>query len=320
MPLYQKGATVERAIASVLAQTVGDFELVVVDDGSTDAGPALARACRDRRVTVVGQANAGVAAARNRGIAATAGDLVAFLDADDRWEPDFLETILRLRGAFPHCAMFATRYRVVAPDGWSRPARVRGVPAGAWEGVLGDYFAVAAASEPPVWTSAVAITRAALLEAGCFAVGVSSGEDLLLWAQVAARHPVAWCGVPKAWFWPPAAVNARPNRLPQVPDVVGSGLTRLLREAQGGERDSLLRYVALWHRMRGVVWLHAGEPVRARAEFRESARHAWTPRAAVLSLLTWIPGRTALYRLVGTGGAAGRRRLSAGAGGGGRPR
>jgi glycosyltransferase involved in cell wall biosynthesis len=317
MPLYEKGATVGRAVASVLAQTVADFELVVVDDGSTDGGPAAARAFADPRVRVLGQANAGVSAARNRGIAATTGELVTFLDADDRWERDFLETILRLRKSYPSCAMFATRYTVVAPDGRTRPAYVHGVRPDTWEGIIADYFGLAAASEPPVWTSAVAITRAALSEAGGFPEGVSSGEDLLLWARVAARHPVAWSGVPKAWFWPPAGVNSRPNRLPQLPDAVGRGLAALLRDAAPARRRGLRRYVALWHRMRGVVWMHVGELERARGEFRESARLSRTLRVAVLSLLTRVPGKVALYRLLSSGDASRWRRPTARWGGAG---
>lgn len=301
MPLYEKGETVGRALASVLAQSCGNFDLVVVDDGSTDAGPSIVRACADPRVRVITQANAGVAAARNRGIAETTGELVAFIDADDRWEPDFLETVLRLREKFPACGMMATRYAVVSPDGRTRPSFVSGVDSGAWEGILDDYFGVAAASEPPVWTSAVAITRAALNEAGEFEVGVTSGEDLLMWARVAARHPVAWCSVPKACFWPPPAINARPNRLPQTPDVVGHGLAALLREAGPAQRTGLRRYVALWHRMRGVVWMHVGELGRARAEFRASARLEPTLRLAVLFTLTLLPGRVALYRYLRRG-------------------
>jgi glycosyltransferase involved in cell wall biosynthesis len=308
IPLYEKGETVGRALASVLAQSYRDFELVVVDDGSTDEGPSVVRACADERVRVVTQANAGVSAARNRGIAETTGGLVAFLDADDRWEPDFLETILRLRATCPSCSMFATRYAVVSPGGLSRPSRIRGVRPGPWEGVLEDYFGVASVSEPPVCTSAVAITRDALREVGGFAAGVTSGEDLLMWARVAALHSVAWCSVPKASVWPPPQINARPDRLPQLPDVVGPALAHLCAAAAPGRRSGLRRYVALWHRMRGVVWLNVGELERARGEFRESFCHDRTLRVAALNFLTWLPGRVRLYRLLSTGSVPRERR------------
>jgi glycosyltransferase involved in cell wall biosynthesis len=303
IPLYEKGETIGRALDSVLAQGCRDFELIVVDDGSTDAGPSVVRACSDPRVRMVTQAHAGVSAARNRGLAETTGDLVAFLDADDRWESDFLETILRLREKFPSCSMFATRYEVVSPGGLSQPAHIRGVQPQPWEGILEDYFGVAAVSEPPVCASAVAITRAALLRAGGFAAGATSGEDLLMWARVAAHNPVAWCSVPKVSVWPPAAINARPDRLPQLPDVVGRALADLYDAAAPGRRVSLRRYVALWHRMRGVVWMNVGDLERAREEFRASARLDRTIRVAALNLLTWLPGRVRLYRLLSSGTA-----------------
>jgi hypothetical protein len=167
-----------------------------------------------------------------------------------------------------------------------------------WEGVIEDYFAMAAAAEPPVWTSAVAITSSALARCGGFENGVTAGEDLLLWARVAATHDVAYCSTPKASFWPPPRVNARPGRLPQVPDRVGRGLADLLRDAVPARRASLRRYVALWHRMRGVVWMHAGDQNLARAEFTRAARLAASVRLAALYALTLLPGRTAVYRLL----------------------
>lgn len=94
MPAYNAAATIARSIDSVLAQTLGDLELIVIDDASTDATVALVEryASSDARVRLVRQPqNAGVAAARNAGMAVARGDYVAFLDSDDRWHPRKLE-------------------------------------------------------------------------------------------------------------------------------------------------------------------------------------------------------------------------------------
>ena len=91
IPLYQTEAYIETALASVLAQTYGDFEVIVVDDGSRDRGPEIVRARGDARVRLVTQANRGLAGARNTGIRELRGEFVALLDADDAWLPQKLE-------------------------------------------------------------------------------------------------------------------------------------------------------------------------------------------------------------------------------------
>jgi hypothetical protein len=96
IPLYNKSAYISRALSSVLAQTHPPFEVIVVDDGSTDDGPEQVLACADPRVRLIRQANKGPGGARNTGLAQVKGRYVSFLDADDEWFPHFLET------AIPH--------------------------------------------------------------------------------------------------------------------------------------------------------------------------------------------------------------------------
>ena len=94
IPLFNKAQYVTRAIDSVFAQTYQDFEIVVVDDGSTDGGPELVQKYRDPRLRLVRQPNQGPGAARNCGIQETTAPYLAFLDADDEWLPDFLSRYL----------------------------------------------------------------------------------------------------------------------------------------------------------------------------------------------------------------------------------
>lgn len=93
IPTYNRAATLPRAVASVLAQTCGDFELIVVDDGSTDDTPALVAAITDGRVRCIRQENRGVSAARNAGARAANGRYLAFLDSDDAALPHWLERL-----------------------------------------------------------------------------------------------------------------------------------------------------------------------------------------------------------------------------------
>jgi hypothetical protein len=94
VPLYNKGPYVLRAISSILVQTIADLEVIVVDDGSTDEGPALVRRLSDPRIRIVRQVNGGPGLARNRGVAEARAPYVAFLDADDEWLPVYLEAAL----------------------------------------------------------------------------------------------------------------------------------------------------------------------------------------------------------------------------------
>jgi len=194
IPLYNKAPHIGRAIRSVLCQTVTDFEVIVVDDGSTDDGAALVSALQssDSRLKLVRQENQGVSAARNRGIAEASSDFIAFLDADDEWGSDHLETLLRLRESFPEVGAYATVYSYVNTQGKPVPAKFRGIPAPPWEGILPDYFKSAALGDPPVWSSAVAIPHKIFSELGFFKVRETVGEDLDMWGRIALQQSIAF--------------------------------------------------------------------------------------------------------------------------------
>ncbi len=206
IPLFNKARHIRRAIHSVLAQTVQTFEVVVVDDGSTDGGGQIVREFHDPRVRLVRQKNAGVSAARNRGVEAASGDYIAFLDADDEWTPKFLETIEALAMRHPEAGLYATAYRLCTGEACFRPA-FEHCPDGPAGGIVDDYFR-AALRTPLVWTSASMVPKAIFEELGGFPVDVPFGEDKCMWARIALRYPVAWSPVEGAHYY----LNAE-NRL-----------------------------------------------------------------------------------------------------------
>ena len=191
MPLFNKVSYVEEAIVSVLKQTLPATEIIVVDDGSTDGSAECVERLANSQVRLIRQANAGVAVARNRGIQEAMGDLVAFLDADDRYLPGFLATIHELATDFPKAGLLGTAYRRFWDDGRyaSNPlhasiAHRRGyVPA----------FYTAWCRSAFLYTSSLAVRRAVFAEQSLrFPIGEKLGEDQDLWFRIAESYPVAF--------------------------------------------------------------------------------------------------------------------------------
>jgi glycosyltransferase involved in cell wall biosynthesis len=191
IPLYNKGCYIERALRSVIAQTVQDFEIIVVDDGSTDEGPSFVNSFSDPRIELIRQNNSGVSVARNRGIKRANAELVAFLDADDEWKPSFLETILGLHKRFPNVGVHATAYEFRLPNGKTMLPNYEAIPPSPWEGLIPSYFR-SALGPPPVWSSAVCIPKQIFEKIGVFCVGEALGEDIDMWARIALKYPISF--------------------------------------------------------------------------------------------------------------------------------
>lgn len=194
VPLYNKRQFVAQALASILGQGVDDIEIVVIDDGSTDGGAELVRSLGIRNLMLVSQPNAGVSAARNRGIEVSTGELVAFLDADDWWRPGYLLAILSLHKAFPAAGFYCTGYLRIDPSGHEFSALPAALPIGTSNLVTNFYRQWRKGSFTN--TSAIVVRRRALSAlAPAFPVGERLGEDQDLWFRLAECAPVAFCSL-----------------------------------------------------------------------------------------------------------------------------
>ena len=189
IPLYNKQKYVKRAVDSVISQTHQFFEIIIVNDGSTDGGPVKVAEIKDDRVRIVHQDNLGESAARNKGISEAQYELIAFLDADDQWEPEFLENCVRIAGTYPDAGMIGTAYKVFSPEGKVQYPKFKYVPAE--EGIIDNYFKTALVKSP-VCSSAVVIRKEVFDKIGCFAVGIHYGPDTIMWSKIALNYPVAF--------------------------------------------------------------------------------------------------------------------------------
>ena len=187
VPLYNKAPYVKKALESICAQTYRDFECIVVDDGSTDGSLDVVRSLDigDCKLEIISQANAGVATARNNGVAASKGEFLCFLDADDWWEPTFLEEMSRLIDTYPDAGLYGCDYFYV------KNGRKKIFPKNV-EGYI-DYCKVyTQCGVMPVHPNGVIIPRKVFDEIGGFDPSIKMGEDFILFMQIVLKYKVAF--------------------------------------------------------------------------------------------------------------------------------
>lgn len=295
IPLYNKVQFVEEAVRSVLAQSLPAHEIIVVDDGSTDGSAQRIEALGCPQVRVVRQANAGVAAARNHGIALAGGDWVAFLDADDWQHPELLANLARAHAAFPQADVLAAGFRCVSDtdtarlEPWPLPAEPPAVE------LLEDLRA-RWMQEIPFFSGTVAVKAERLHRMQpCFPVGESFGEDLDLWFRLAEETPLALVHAPLAayrWAVPGSLTGAHRREL--APYAV-----RMRQRALDGQLPANQRHSALWFVAQQELTL--ARDLLADGRRRDALRYCWRaryaargPRWLLTVVLLLLPGRIAL--------------------------
>lgn len=183
MPCYNAAAHLSTSVGSVLAQTMDDWELIAVDDGSSDGTQAWLREQTDPRIRDLTQPNRGVSAARNAGIGLARGRYVAFLDADDTWAPNFLEKMLVALDARPDA--------ILAYCGWQN----LGLPGGRGEPFVPPDYENAAKREILFagcrWPIHAALVRRSTVDTvGGFDPTLKNAEDYALWLRIATTAPI----------------------------------------------------------------------------------------------------------------------------------
>ena len=209
IPLYNKAPYIRKALETVCAQTYRDYEIIVVNDGSTDDSAVVAESYLQHAegicYTIISQDNAGVAAARNNGVVHAQGDYLAFLDADDWWEPDYLARMAELIADYPQAGVYGCNYVYYKP-GKTRVAL--NIPTG----YINYPKAYYEGSAMPIWTGATIMPKTVLEEMGGFPLGIKLGEDFLLWAKTALHYKVAFLNEPLAYYNNDVPANMRATR------------------------------------------------------------------------------------------------------------
>ena len=293
IPTYNCAQFLPQAVESALGQSCV-AEIVVVDDGSTDATADYMATVADR-VRYLRQDNGGPAAARNRGVDVAGGELVAFLDADDVWLPGALAQLQRPLQDYPDVALVTAdksiidaRGEVIIPSWYAR------------KGLLDTFVALNGTPIPNalatlayknfVNTSVVLVRRGAFQQVGGFDPAIRFGEDLELWARIAARYSLI--ALPQTLgLYRQHLANATRNTEAMFQDLIRVMQKMRTLEgaqlmAQGVDPDRLVAQA--WHDL-GYWHFARGEHAQSRKAFLRSFREKPSRRAAAYALASSLP-------------------------------
>jgi glycosyltransferase involved in cell wall biosynthesis len=292
IPLYNKARTVRRSVESVLAQTITDCEVIVVDDGSTDGSLQMLDMIGDLRLQIIRQANAGVSSARNHGVAATRADWVAFLDADDVWSAGHLETLLAVRRGAVACFSnigLASRAGKTLINPKTEAQRIS------------DYFAFALRHGGyPVSASSILVEKQSLLAIGGFPVGRALGEDVDTWCRLACSGAFHYTGFSTAFYddAPDGGPSAHQKRPPE-PHPFPERLSAM--EAAGLIPEELRRSASRYANFLRLEYarqlIDRGEHLAARKVILSGCRPGADPARYLRRLARTYPVGRALYRM-----------------------
>ncbi|WP_432741248.1 glycosyltransferase [Methylobacter sp. G7] len=283
IPLYNKAGFITAAIQSVLNQSHQNFEIIVVDDGSTDDGALIVRAIHDHRIKLIQQANSGVSCARNQGIDLAKGELVCFLDADDWYLPSYLETIISMAFRYPEIAFFATYYKRVSIDSLNKIG-MSWNPGDTHTIELIDNFFHRWRLGSLFVTNSVAIRRLHLTQfKPYFPLNEQWAEDQDLWFRLAEKSPLAYCPAPLVGYRMEVngslcAINEPRSSVmsacylrleqraldPQFPDKHRNSALKLVAESkitlarnalmEGRRYDAFIQLLNTWHGLLSKRW------------------------------------------------------------------
>lgn len=181
IPLYNKEADILSTVNSVLDQSYTDFELIVVNDGSTDNSLNTVRTIQDSRVIILNQPNGGVSSARNRGIDIAKGSYVALLDGDDTWSSGYLQEVCNLIKEFDSCPIFGINYSIRFMN--EEKYTVNNIK----HYIVPNYFE-SAMYLPLLTSSSVVIKRTCLQNGIRFNENFTHGEDLDVWIKLYKKY------------------------------------------------------------------------------------------------------------------------------------
>jgi glycosyltransferase involved in cell wall biosynthesis len=190
IPLYNKANYIQSCLESVLKQTHKEFEVILVNDGSTDGSEAVVERFQDSRIRLVHQENKGASAARNKGVSLAKHEWIALIDADDYWYPNHLEELQNTIEQFPKADVVCNNYEILLDNDFiKQPAFSIEYPLKAQ--YIEDYFK-GSLIDPIAWTSALSFTSSIFKKVGEFDTNIKSGQDIDLMVKFGLTATIAF--------------------------------------------------------------------------------------------------------------------------------
>ncbi|GAA4108046.1 glycosyltransferase family 2 protein [Aquimarina addita] len=192
IPLYNKANSIAQTLHSVINQNFRDYEIIIINDGSTDQSEEAVHCFDDDRIRYILTENQGVSKARNLGIQKAKGTLIAFLDADDYWYPNHLDILATLYQKFPEAGLYTTSYEKRFNSKSTHIVNFKNIdPTGKRFMIIDDFFD-SSLIDPIAWTSACAVPKRIIDILGAFDISIThgAGEDTDLWIRIALRYNV----------------------------------------------------------------------------------------------------------------------------------
>jgi glycosyltransferase involved in cell wall biosynthesis len=203
IPLYNKQNSIRETLLCVYNQSFQDFEVLIVNDGSTDNSLQIAstiinefntKVGNSNKYSIIDKPNGGVSSARNRAVKEAKYNYIAFLDADDLWENEYLDEQNKLINDFPDAGMWGTDFGhiILSTKKTSNRKLNRG-----FRGIVNNYWKN---NLYLFWTSAIVAKKDVLIDQGLFDERIHIGEDLDMWYRIILNYPVVFYNNALAWY------------------------------------------------------------------------------------------------------------------------
>lgn len=196
IPIYNKSNYIVKCLDSVVSQSFKDFELIIINDGSTDISLNVLEKYNFKNIDfkIINQVNSGVSIARNNGVKLANYEYIAFLDADDWWDSNFLEELVKLITNFPDAGMFASSYFKIKNH--KRIPAIINLNENFIEGYI-DYINIYSKGNwMPIWTGATIIKKVVFNKLQGFKPNLRMGEDFDLWLRISQKYKIAYLNKP----------------------------------------------------------------------------------------------------------------------------